>query len=166
MLIAHAPTGYIINHAYNKVSRKEISFVKFGLIFSVWPDFDLIYFYLLDKSSTFHHLYFTHLPIVWMACVILALPLKNLKSNEKIKDLYYLLLINWFVHLVLDTVTGGIAWFYPFNSEIFKLIEIPATYSNWIFSFILHWSFLIELFITIYAISLGLKNKKSNKREE
>jgi inner membrane protein len=159
MLIGHAPAGYIVHRAYSKVRNEHLSFIKYGLFFSLWPDLDLIYFYFMDKKSTFHHLYFTHLPIALLGCLLLIIPLKHLKVFQKIQSYYYLFLVNWFIHLILDTFTGGIAWLYPLNSEIFTLIKIPDVYSHWIISFVLHRSFMIELIIVFIAVWLAVKKE-------
>jgi inner membrane protein len=161
MLIAHAPAGYIVHRTFNKVRNEPISFLKYGLFFSLWPDLDLIYFYFIDKKSTFHHLYFTHLPIVLLGCFLLVIPLKHLKAFQKIKSYYYLFLVQWFIHLILDTFTGGIAWLYPLNNEVFTLITVPEVYFHWIISFVLHWSFMIELVIVFVAVRLAVKIKRN-----
>jgi inner membrane protein len=62
MLIAHAPAGYIIAKTLNK--RSSAAFVICSLIFSIWPDIDLLYYYLFEYGKVFHHTYFPHLPIV------------------------------------------------------------------------------------------------------
>lgn len=163
MLIAHAPAGYIVNRTFNKARNQNISFLKFGLIFSLWPDLDLIYFYFFDKKATFHHLYFAHLPFALLICLLLVIPFKHLKVFQRIKNYYYLFLINWFVHLILDTFTGGIAWLYPLSNKVFTLIVVPAVYSHWIISFILHWSFVIEIIIVFIAFSLALRKPLRSK---
>ena len=126
MLVAHAPAGYIIA---KKMKNKEKSLIIASMIFAVLPDVDLIYYYLFDKTKTFHHLYFTHLPIVLLGSfLVLQMLLMMLPKDgfeKKFKPYFYLFYINWFVHLLLDTVTGGIAWLYPFNAEVIKLIKIP-----------------------------------------
>jgi inner membrane protein len=163
MLIAHAPAGYIVNRTFNKARNQNVSFLKFGLIFSLWPDLDLIYFYFFDRKATFHHLYFTHLPFVLLICLLLVIPFKNSKVFKTIKNYYYLFLINWVVHLVLDTFTGGIAWLYPLSNKVLTLFVVPAVYSHWIISFILHWTFIIEIIIVFIAFSLALRKSFRSK---
>lgn len=161
MLIAHAPAGYITLKLFNKLKGEEIPYIKYGLIFSLWPDLDLLYFYLIDKKSTLHHFYFPHIPaFLLLACCLIPV-LKAFKISSNRLNIYYLFLINWFVHLILDTVSGGINWLYPFSDKLWVLINIPANYSHWIISFVLHWSFLIEISIVALSGYLVYKGSRS-----
>jgi len=58
MLIAHIPSGYIVAKAF-KQEKKPV--VVSSLVFSVWSDLGLIYFYFFDTSSMIHRQYFPHL---------------------------------------------------------------------------------------------------------
>ncbi|MGF7059513.1 metal-dependent hydrolase [Brassicibacter mesophilus] len=159
MLIAHAPAGYVVLRLFNKIKKENISYFKYGILFSIWPDFDLLYFYLIDNKSSLHHFYFPHIPLFAFICCFLVIVLKKLKVDKRAINIYYLFLINWFIHLALDTVTGGINWLYPINNKLFVFIKIPANYQHWIISFVLHWSFLFEISIVIWAVILFLKRK-------
>lgn len=162
MLIAHAPTGYIVSKTLNKKSKTN--FVVFSLIFSLWPDLDLFYYYFFDKAVAFHHTYFTHLPIVMFISFFITLPLTYISSLRNIKPYYYLFFINWALHLVLDTFTGGILWLYPFSQYMFLFIKIPPISQNWIISFIFHWSFILELIIVIWSVILLYEEVKNENR--
>ncbi len=67
MLIAHAPAGYIVA---KKLNYAEKPAVISSAVFAVWPDIDLVYYYGWDHVETFHHLYFPHLPIVLLGCLL------------------------------------------------------------------------------------------------
>jgi inner membrane protein len=160
MLIAHIPAGYIVSKKFNDIKKEKISFLKYGLIFSIWPDLDLIYFYLIDEKKHLHHMYFPHLPLFLLISFAIIIVIKKLNILKKGENLCYLFLINWFVHLVLDTITGGISWLYPFSKKLYVFIKIPPTYSSWITSFVLHWSFIIEIMITVYSCILLFRQEK------
>lgn len=162
MLIAHAPAGYVALRLFNKFKKENISYFKYGFIFSIWPDLDLLYFYLIDKKKTLHHFYFPHMPIFLLLSCCFIPVLRKFKIGKKKLNCCYLFLINWFVHLVLDTTTGGIGWLFPFNNNLLFLIKIPANYSHWIISFVLHWSFLLEISIIMWAVILFLKGNRKN----
>lgn len=162
MLIAHIPAGYITTRYYNRIAGENISFSRYGLLFSIWPDFDLLYFYLVDKKATFHHLYFTHIPLSVVIAFVFIVPIYLLDKSKKLFKIYLLFLISWFLHLILDTLTGGIAWLYPLKSSVIKLIEIPSQHSNWIVNFVFHWSFLIEISITAWAVILLFADKSKH----
>ena len=157
MLIAHAPNGYIVSKAIHKRYR----YVVYSLIFSVWPDLDLIYYYFFDRSGYFHHTYITHLPFAILIGFLVTLPLTCLNFSKRFRIYYWLFFINWSLHLLLDTFTGGIMWLYPFSNEMFLMIEIPAISQNWIVSFVLHWSFMIESAIVALSAIIWIQARYS-----
>ncbi|MBO9453361.1 hypothetical protein J7426_24085 [Tropicibacter sp. R16_0] len=63
------------------------------------------------------------------------------------------------LHLCLDTISGGILWAAPFNDHLYSLVTVPPTQSHWIASFILHWTFVLELMIWGMAIYLWRKGQ-------
>ena len=160
MLIAHIPSGYVIAKAF-KQEKKSV--VASSLIFSVLPDLGLIYYYLIDNSVSHRH-FFPHLPIVMASVFLITLPLYRMKLFEKMRIYYVLFFANWLTHLILDTFTERIFWFYPLSNHGFQLIEIPAVFNHWIISFVFHWSFVAELVIVTFTLILFLRSRK-RKRE-
>jgi inner membrane protein len=65
------------------------------------------------------------------------------------------------LHLCLDTIGGGIMWAAPFNDHLYTLVTVPPTQSHWIASFILHWTFLLELIIWSVGIVMWRKRQGS-----
>lgn len=124
----------------------------------------MFYFYLVDNKATHHHLYWTHLPIFWgilyASSVILAFALRR----KSIRIASSALCLGVLIHLLLDTPVGGIAWLSPFSHELISFIEVPAVRSWWVWNFILHWTFCIEIFICTTALYLFLK-KPNNKNK-
>ena len=163
MLIAHMPAGYIVAKA---AKQEKKSVVLSSLIFSIWPDLGLIYFYFFDNTSTFHRHHFPHLPIVMAIAFIATLPLYFWKPFKKFQIYYLLFFINWLIHLVLDTFTERIFWLYPFSNEGFRLIEIPAVFHHWIISFVLHWTFAVELAIVAIALILFVRTRKQKRARQ
>jgi hypothetical protein len=51
-------------------------------------------------------------------------------------------------------------WLAPLNTELVELVTVQPTHSHWILSFLLHWTFLFEVLIWIFALYLYLKGKK------
>lgn len=64
MITAHAPSGYIL--ARQLIARWQPlpiparAAILIAMIGALAPDFDMIYFYLVDAAQTHHHRYFTH----------------------------------------------------------------------------------------------------------
>lgn len=157
MLIAHLPTGDCLARLCQKHSSNWP--ILPTVIGSILPDLDMLWFYLVD-SSIHHHKLPPHLPIYWiigLTTVALLLWLFKRKSG-----LVYLagFAAGLFLHLILDSLFAPIWWFYPIVDKPIELLQIPATHSHWILSFVLHWSFLLELTIVITAFWLWLTRKQ------
>jgi inner membrane protein len=105
------------------------------LIGSVLPDLDLLWFYGPGERAVNHHFYPTHLLWFWL---LVALRWRGVALGA-------------ILHLALDTVAGGIAWLHPFSRELFVLFEVPRRDGFWVWSFVLHPTFLLE--IAIVAVS-------------
>ncbi len=167
MIIGHLPLGYIstkiITAKWPNNSVKRRAFIIAGLLGSIIPDFDMIYFYLFDNCQHHHHTYWIHIPFYW--CIILGLSILVLWFTKK-EYLPFLSIfgINIFIHLFVDTIVGDIWWLYPLLNKPYSLFSVPALYNTWWVNFILHWSFIIEIIIMFVAlyICLSLRKKKMN----
>lgn len=144
MLIAHLPSGYLLGR------RAGGAALVAALIGSVAPDFDMLWFHLVDHGRVLHHAYITHIPGCWLiaAAVVLALTRLLAPSWLTVAAMFF---AGVFVHLVLDTLVGGIMWLWPFDDRLISLAVVPARFDHWVTSFLLHWSFLTEIAITLLA---------------
>jgi inner membrane protein len=157
MIIAHLPSGYILARA---ATLRQALVVSAALLGSIFPDLDLLWFFLVDGGSIHHHRYWMHAPGFWLAVGLVLLPLvRKLWPARFTAALAFCAAI--FLHLVLDTLAGGIMWLWPFSGELFTLVTIPATQAHWLLSFVLHWTFLAELAITACAGWLYLRRARS-----
>ncbi len=159
MFIAHLPAGYLLTEFLQR-KLKTTKYLWVGLIASIFPDIDLLFFYFIDNRQTLHHHYWTHLPLfwfsVWAALVIASFALKH----RALRVIATIIFANTLLHLLLDTFVGGINWLYPFIDYDLFLITVPATHAFWVWSFVFHWSFLVELIIFAAAIALYFSRKK------
>lgn len=155
MLIAHLPAGYLLARRLAPrlaaAPAEARRLMALGLAGSVFPDIDLFYFYLLDGRQTLHHDYWTHIPAFWPtamlgAAVLLWLARVAIPWREGLA-----FLAGVFLHLLLDTPTGGIIWGWPASQNRFLLVEVPARFDWWVWNFVLHWTFLLELAISAWA---------------
>ncbi|MDD5330067.1 MAG: metal-dependent hydrolase [Sulfuricella sp.] len=130
-----------------------------GLVASILPDTDLIYFFLIDHRLHHHHTYWTHLPVFWVS--ILALAITSCLLMKKRAPLLLVLLfgVNIVLHLALDSIVGDIWWLAPFLNKPFAMFSVPAQYSPWYLNFILHWSFWLEIAITFAAYAAWRPNR-------
>lgn len=167
MMIAHLPAGYLLSTALSKkwrITNDQLHkyFILAGISGSIFPDIDIIYFYLVDNKQHHHHSFFTHYPILWVALIIISyLFLKNnrLKSFGLIAMIFS---INGFLHMMLDSLVGDIRWLTPFSNQAFSLFDVAATHAYWWLNFIFHWSFLVELLIVVIGIYV-YRNRKLKK---
>lgn len=157
MIIGHLPAGYLLTRWFStraplRACNSNVLMAA-GLLGSVFPDFDMLYFYLVDHRQTHHHLYWTHWPVFWVAVLaISAVVLIALKRRAWLL-IAGVFVTNVFVHLMLDTIVGDVWWLAPFVNQPFALFTVPAIYKPWWLNFILHGSFLLELVIVVIASS-------------
>jgi len=98
-----------------------------------------------------------HIPFFWFLTAAVTLPFL-LRTKYKQTALVFFAAI--FMHLLLDSISGGIMWLAPFNNNLWQIVKIPPTQSHWILSFIFHWTFIIEILVWIFAFYLFIKDKR------
>ena len=154
MLTAHLPSGYLAARTFAPTLTCA---VPVGLIASILPDFDLIWFYLIDNRAFHHHHYWVHVPAFWAVLALLTWPLANRFNRLGLRAVFFGVIA---LHMVLDTIAGGIAWGRPFTGHLFTLVGVPATQSHWLLNFVLHWTFLLELVIWALAVLVFMKGRR------
>lgn len=156
MIIAHLPSGYILaSLLLKRVGRLPVrprTILLAGILGAVAPDFDMLYFHLVDNRQTHHHRYFVHWPILWFGIALLFMLWQRLApaSGRAIAGLVFSL--GGILHLLLDSFVGDIWWLAPFIDRPFALFSVQAVFKPWWLNFILHWSFAIELAIWLWAL--------------
>ena len=134
-----------------------------GLLGSILPDFDLLYFFLADNRQHGHHGYWTHIPYYWTTLYLFSFSYcKMVHAGRLIVTGLSILYFNIMLHLVLDTLVGGIYWLYPINQSYLYLVNIQPQFQWWVWNFVLHWTFAVELLITasaVYTMAV-IKNNK------
>jgi hypothetical protein len=164
MLIAHLPAGYLIGRALLKApSRASAAPLAAIMAGSVFPDVDLIYFYLFDHQRTHHHLYWTHIPAFWLAAGAGVLLAWAAKRELRPPVALWFFLLGVLSHLLLDSIIGDIYWLIPFSYEPFSLFTVHPRYSPWYLNFILHWVFSVELVIVASAAALAYRDMRRGR---
>jgi inner membrane protein len=148
MLTAHLPSGYLLARS---VRHPVAYMMPAALIGAMLPDADMLWFHFVDHGSVHHHYYWPHIPAIWAGIALVTLPILQRFGLLATGVVFYAAI---FLHLILDTIAGGINWAWPIGHDLFALTEVPAAYSHWVISFILHWTFLAEL--AIWALALWL----------
>ena len=172
MFIGHLPAGYICTTLLFKLKlfrnltpkKKRIYFLV-GMIGSVFPDIDIFYFYLADGKQNEHHSYWTHIPSFWLMILFSHLLLSKIMSNKRTRHLILFFISNVFIHLILDTIAGGIFWLYPFSQKMFTLLTVPVKSTSWLFNFLFYWTITIEGALILLA-TLVYKRKHLPKKRK
>jgi inner membrane protein len=158
MFIGHLPAGYILTKAVQKNS-KTTKYLFVGLVASILPDIDILYFYLIDNRQNLHHSYWTHIPFYWLIIGAVTFSAMWLFKKNKYYVVAILFFANIFLHLLLDTIVGKVEWLYPFTDEAFYLFDVPSVYNFWVYNFIFHWTFLFEIGVIAWAGYILIKER-------
>ncbi|MEM9582111.1 MAG: metal-dependent hydrolase [Pseudomonadota bacterium] len=153
MITAHLPSGYI---AYRALKPPDPLVLWACLIGAVFPDFDLLWFFLIDNQSIHHHRYWVHAPGFWLAVSLLVAPVLW-QVGGRIRFAGFAFLGAWFLHLCLDSIAGSIMWLWPFSDQFYQLTTVQPTHSHYLLSFLAHWSFTVEILIWLFALMLLFK---------
>jgi inner membrane protein len=158
MFIAHLPAGYILTK-YLQKGFDTGKYLLIGLIGSIFPDVDIIYFYLIDHRQNLHHGYWIHIPYYWMIIASITIFVFWIFKKREYLIASIIFFSNIFLHLFLDTIVGKIEWLYPFTEKGYFLFDVPAVYGFWVYNFVFHWTFLIEVGLVVWAIFLLIQEK-------
>lgn len=150
MLTAHLPSGFIAGRLAGQHWPIPTA-LPVALVASVLPDLDMIWFHLVDRGAVHHHRYWVHVPAFWAAIAALTLPFL---WHSRWRTTAVLAFAVIFLHLMLDTIGGGILWGAPFSDRLLSLITVAPDHGHWIASFLLHWSFGLEIAIWVWALIL------------
>jgi inner membrane protein len=164
MIIGHLPAGYIASKILaKKLTSKTVNlrlFILVGMCGAVAPDFDLFYFYFVDQRQYHHHTYWPHYPVAWLSMLLISIIWCRIASYKSTALLGLIFSINGSIHMLLDSIVGDIWWFSPFLDESFAMFTVPALHEPWWLNFILHWSFLLEIFILGWSILMYSRSRR------
>ncbi|MGB1207872.1 MAG: metal-dependent hydrolase [Paracoccaceae bacterium] len=122
------------------------------LIGSIIPDLDMLWFLFVDHGMVHHHTYWTHRPALWL----LGLCGAWMATAPLIRGICCGALF----HLVLDSIAGQINWGWPIWDFNVTLVTVPASQPHWIASFLLHWTFAVELGVLAAAIAVFFTKRR------
>lgn len=163
MFIAHAPAGYIVSRllapVFGQDGRGYRAFVLWGMLGAIAPDFDLLWYLFIDHRQHHHHSYISHFPVTWLLAMAASLLWR--RRNARAGALAFSFSLGGFSHMILDTVMGGIRWLAPWSDTTYVFFVPTQDYvALWWFYFLFHWSFKLELAITLAALLFWLKPRR------
>ena len=162
MFLAHLPAGYIVSKflltKFNSGPSRKKYLLFLGLLGSVFPDLDMLYFYLIDNRQHGHHSYWSHIPVYWICllgiCYVIAAIIKS-RFFAKAATIFVTCIL---LHLLLDSFAGGgIKWLHPFSDSYLSIFSIPSRQGYWLWNYFLHWTALVELTIIGIATTIFIK---------
>ena len=155
MIIGHLPSGYILG----RVLRVGTPALMFACVLgAIFPDFDLLFFYLVDDRAFHHHRYWFHAPGFWLIICAVVIPVLWFAARSWL-SLFGAFVLGNFLHVLLDSIAGGIMWAWPYSNDLISLVTVQPTHSHFILSFMAHWTFWLEITLWIFAVTLFLKGR-------
>lgn len=172
MLIAHGPAGYLLTHVLSRTLYRDIvdpvrtnrlyqAMMIAGVIGGICPDFDFIYHIFIDSDRTPHHQYITHLPLFWSGVWVLCLLIGQWRRDRRFTAVATIFCASAMLHLVFDTLTGTVYWFKPLCLAGVNVFKVADVHIWWVQNYVNHWTFLIEIAITVTAMIVFLRVKES-----
>lgn len=173
MLIAHLPAGYLLGRAAVR-GRRSASLFTSILVGSVLPDADMLWWIVVDRSVS-HHVFFPHRPSTWVLVALAGAAMSVPAGRSRRWGAAALgLAAGALLHCALDSPLSGIQWLHPWSDELYYgyQIEVPTDHSPplpagvvlgkswmWIWHFIHHWTFAVEIFLTGLALSSWMRGR-------
>lgn len=167
MLVGHLPAGYLVSKLLAR--RMQVTdperrrFLAAGMVGAIAPDLDMLYFYFFDHRQHHHHLYLPHLPVVWLVLLSVSSAWLCAVRRKAMPLLAFAFSVNGLVHMFLDTIAGDIWWLGPWVNKPFALVTVPARYQPWWLNFVLHWTFLLEVFVLLLAAYVWHGSRRRGK---
>lgn len=160
MFIAHLPAGYLAADLIASIKDQDRrGLIAVGLIASILPDTDLLWFYLVDNRQTAHHEYVFHWPLFWISIAFVVWAISWITDQRWIRPYILMALIGSLLHMMLDSFAAEIYWLRPFSEFHLNAVKVPARFEWWVWNFILHWTFAVELAICATAILVYRRRK-------
>lgn len=155
MITAHLPSGYVLARSTGLTGAAFAA----AIIGGVFPDMDLLVFFFIDDRAIHHHRYWVHAP-AFAAMVGLALILAARVFAPRYQLITIAFTAGWMLHIVLDSITGGIMWGWPFSNTLTSLIHVPGREGmHWIVTFLIHWTIIFELLIWAMASVFWMRRR-------
>ena len=162
MFIAHLPAGYLATTGLRArlTGAPWRLLLPVGLVCSVLPDVDLLWFYLVDNRQTEHHAFIAHWPLFWVALAALLFILPWGRRRTAAQAMIGVGLTSLLLHMVLDSFAASIFWLAPFSDVHLNAVEVPARLDWGVWNFVFHWTFAIEIAICLAAIIVAARRPR------
>lgn len=160
MIIAHLPAGYLLSKSLQPIIGTR-AWLWAGLLGSIFPDFDLVYWYFFDQG-TFHRQFWTHLPLFWLGISTISFALCILTKSRRAFIGYGFFISGVALHLFLDTLIAPVYWLYPFSPQGTQLLTLNLSnhYDFWMWNYIMAPIMLLEFSICAIAATVWMMHNQ------
>lgn len=166
MIFAHGPLGFTLawltKPLWKTSPTKRFAFWMYvvGFIGGAAPDLDLLYYYLID-ASTSHREMITHTPFLYIVTyLIIGTVLLSLKKKKAFLG-FSIFIAGTISHLLTDGIVSQIRYFYPLSNEFYGIADLGNQLIN---DNLLYINVLVEgIFITLFLYLLIVLYTKSDK---
>lgn len=171
MVLAHSFVGvpltfYLLKHLEKNSEKNSSYFYQnliyfFGIIGSVFPDFDLtLTFFIHDLN---HRKLISHsiLPYLLIFCLVHLFSRFFKDYQSKIKLINLVFFVGVSSHLLIDFLVGGISLFSPLSKQVYGLpIYFESLNNDFFYNYFTSWYSFFEFLIIIYSLIMILNLKK------
>lgn len=157
MFLAHLPAGFLLTDSLCQRTRlrhwpQQRALLLAGLLGSVFPDSDILWAHWVDQNRFYHHLYWVHWPLFWLALMAGGAALAGWLRSRFIVALVLLFGLNALLHIGLDAINREVWWGMPFVKHPVKLIDVPMTHQQRLLDYVYHWTFALEVLLCAWAL--------------
>lgn len=162
MIFAHTPIAFLIPYYSRKkwsqnLSSKQIKIVFIiAIIGGLFPDIDLLYYYLFAADFS-HHEAFTHSAFIYLILFCVLYLLFYLLKNNFYKKIITFFFLGVLSHLLADSVGAGVIWLYPFSKEMYGLTSFDWFRDSFFGQnfFVTNYSFEVLFFILVIIAAVN-----------
>lgn len=164
MFIAHLPAGYLLGETLSRGRPARRGLIVTALMASILPDLDLVWFYLVNGRQNPHHDFVFHWPLFWVAIALSLWLIAVGTGRRRAVPFIGVGLASLLLHMALDSLAAEIAWLMPLSDARINLVTVPGGRDWWVWNFVLHWTFLLELAICGWAALVLWRNRRQAAR--
>ncbi len=149
MIFAHGPLGFLtaivvrrraMRAPFSFTTRQWYLLLFIGYVGGIFPDVDLLYFYLAD-ASTPHRALLTHTPLVYLVLFALFGGWWWLRKRYTWFLCNLVFVIGVMSHLITDAIVSKVMFLYPFSTRFFGISDFGI---SWVSANLLFLNFLFE----------------------
>ncbi len=170
MILGHMPGGFLVSWLVLRKHRNQpwyLPALLAGLFASISPDLDLFYHHFIDDRQHGHHSYWTHIPIYWIAIYALLYWPVHRWGSQALQVTLNVMFLALMSHMVLDSITSGIKWLYPFETQyigMWRYWLVPTRYDWWVLNYLLHWTIIFEFSLIASSLWIIWRDKALQSR--